>query len=87
MTDGTPPPPAGAPNDWYATRWDFSQDFQYFKTVGTPGVVTGWTDYDPEMDGIAAAASPVPEPCTLIVWSLLGASGVGIGWWRRKRKA
>ena len=32
-------------------------------------------------------ATPVPEPSTLIVWLLLGASGVAIGWWRRKRKA
>jgi hypothetical protein len=29
----------------------------------------------------------VPEPSTLIIWSLLGASGIGIGWWRRKRGA
>ena len=28
---------------------------------------------------------PIPEPCTFIVWSLLGASGIGIGWLRRKR--
>jgi len=80
-------PPAGATDDWYATRWDFSQDFQYFKTVGTPGVVIDWNDYDPEMDGIAAAAPSIPEPCTLVVWSLLGASGIGIGWWRRRRAA
>jgi len=31
--------------------------------------------------------STVPEPSTLVVWSLLGASGAAIGWWRRKRKA
>ena len=29
----------------------------------------------------------VPEPCTLIVWSLLGASGVTIGWSRRRKRA
>ncbi len=31
--------------------------------------------------------SAVPEPCTLIVWSLLGASGVTLGWWRRRKRA
>jgi hypothetical protein len=29
----------------------------------------------------------VPEPSTLVVWSLLGASGVTLGWRRRKRRA
>ena len=32
------------------------------------------------------ANSPVPEPSTLIVWSLLGALAVSLGW-RRRRKA
>jgi hypothetical protein len=27
----------------------------------------------------------IPEPSTLIVWSLLGASGIAVGWWRRRR--
>ncbi len=26
----------------------------------------------------------IPEPSTLIIWSLLGALGMTIGWWRRK---
>ncbi len=29
----------------------------------------------------------IPEPSTLIVWSLLGALGICFGWWRRKRSA
>lgn len=73
-------PPAGATDDWYATRWDFSQNYTYFKTVGTPGVVVGWGDYDPEMDGIAAV---VPIPGAL----LLGAIGLGVSGWRLRRKA
>ncbi len=34
-----------------------------------------------------ATIEPIPEPASLLVWSLLGASGVGIGWWRRRRQA
>ena len=29
----------------------------------------------------------VPEPATLIVWSLLGASGIAVGWSRRRKRA
>ena len=27
----------------------------------------------------------VPEPCSLAIWSLLGAVGIAIGYWKRKR--
>ena len=28
-----------------------------------------------------------PEPGSVIVWSLLGATGISFGWWRRRRRA
>jgi len=31
--------------------------------------------------------SPIPEPASVIVWSLLGALGIAVGWWTRRRKA
>jgi hypothetical protein len=76
-----PTPPPGATDDWYATRWDFSNSYQYFKTVGTPGVVVGWYDYDPEMDGIAAVAIPAPGAMLLSAIGLLG-----LGGWRVRDK-
>jgi len=34
-----------------------------------------------------AGGSPVPEPSTLIVWSLLGSLAIGLGWWRKRKTA
>jgi hypothetical protein len=34
--------------------------------------------------GSAPGSDTVPEPTTLIIWSLLGGLGICIGWWRRK---
>ena len=31
------------------------------------------------------AINPIPEPSPLIIWSLLGALGIAVGWWRRRR--
>ena len=31
--------------------------------------------------------APVPEPTTLIIWSLLGGLGVAVGWYRRRKPA
>ncbi len=30
------------------------------------------------------APEPIPEPSTLIIWSLLGALGIMVGWWRKR---
>ena len=31
--------------------------------------------------------TPIPEPCSLIVWSLIGGFGIGGAWLRRKKRA
>jgi hypothetical protein len=42
-------------------------------------------------DGIFVTAERVndlvPEPSTLIIWSLLGGLGIGVGWWRKRKAA
>jgi hypothetical protein len=35
------------------------------------------------LDSLRAEA--VPEPCTIVIWSLLGALGITFGWWRRRK--
>jgi hypothetical protein len=37
----------------------------------------------PQVDGNGNLGS-VPEPTTFVIWSLIGASAIGVGWWRRK---
>ena len=54
------------------------------------GFTSGWIpDYDDYLfRNVRLEVTPtVPEPSTLIVWSLLGASGVTLGWWRRRKRA
>ena len=37
--------------------------------------------------GLAVVSNPIPEPSTLIIWSLLGAIGIGVSWRSRRRRA
>jgi len=37
------------------------------------------------LEGLRLTA--IPEPASIIIWSLIGAFGIGLGWWRRRRKA
>ena len=53
----------------------------------TPAVVynnytSNWDIEDPWSPSPLPAT--VPEPCSLAVWSLLGALGIAIGWWRSR---
>jgi hypothetical protein len=36
--------------------------------------------------GFASAATTVPEPASIITWSLLGVGMIGGGWFQRRRK-
>ncbi len=38
-------------------------------------------------DLLQMSGSNIPEPATLVIWSLLGALAAGIGWWRRRKAA
>jgi hypothetical protein len=62
---------------------DAGDTFAWAPTVdldGNPRIVNGLID-------IGAYEGSVPEPSTLIVWSLLGGLGIAVGWRRRKRTA
>ena len=43
------------------------------------------TDWDYRLQG--QQGTVIPEPSTFIIWSLLGALSLTIGWWRRRRAA
>ena len=44
--------------------------------------IIAW-EYRNEYDPI----STIPEPNTLVIWSLLGTLAIGLGWWRRRKAA
>lgn len=51
-------------------------------------VHSGDTPSDVYVDAIRILdTNPIPEPSGLSVWSLLGAIGITVGWWRRRRRA
>jgi hypothetical protein len=50
-------------------------------------VVATSSNFAFEFDNVAYSASPIPEPGSLIVWTVLGLSVAGAGWWRRRKAA
>jgi len=78
---------AGEPNDGWdledygSVNWHhYYADFE----IGT------WNDLsnEPHLSSIVELNSnPIPEPSTLIIWSILGAIGIGYAWRRRTRIA
>ena len=61
---------------------------EYAKAVWNGGwTITGFVLSDAPTWQTMADAAAVPEPTTIIVWSLLGLVAAGYGVWRRKRAA
>jgi len=57
-----------------------------FVTSGVAnGVNTGFVGNDVWYAFSNITTAPVPEPASLAIWSLVGMTGVGLGWMRRKR--
>ncbi len=59
--------------------------------LGIPHAATlELVQYSPQLGrlrqfGEITALSSIPEPSTFIIWSLLGALGITVGWWRRRK--
>jgi len=63
--------------------------FQFvIRKISHPTGYAAYRAYPRNADGVryAAATAAVPEPASLIVWSLLGAIGIGAGWRRRGKE-
>ncbi len=59
----------------------------YYTAMYSDAYAAAWMTSHPSdlvSSGYTIAEAPVPEPTTLIVWSLLGVLGITIGWWRRR---
>jgi len=54
--------------------------------MGGEGDVPAFADYEFSFD-VRAVPGDIPEPSTLIIWSLLASLGMGLGWWRRRKRA
>ncbi len=78
----------GEPNEYRGMPEDFAHvSNQGGSLAGWNDVVIDWYRSDSYIVEYDTAANAIPEPSAMIVWSLLGASGVGIGWCGRKRQA
>jgi hypothetical protein len=52
--------------------------------LDSTGTFTGGSQIGPPES--AFAIMPIPEPSTLLIWSLLAGLGIGAGWRRRERR-
>ncbi len=63
------------------------QDFGILMTASSSWPSGSWDDLQPLSRHGIIEVQPIPEPSTVIIWSLLGTFGVAFGWYRRRRTA
>jgi hypothetical protein len=71
-----------------SANWNMSSSTgQSEEFVDIGGGVTSSNDSNLFAMKVEGDSPAVPEPATIIVWSLLGGCGIALGWQRRKRAA
>ena len=54
------------------------------RDISNAGHIVGW-GINPDGSQHGFLLTVIPEPSTFIIWFLLGALGITVGWWRRRR--
>jgi len=70
----------GAWSAWTIDLLDPTLDIAHITDLQVGG--SGW-NFESRADNVSILGV-IPEPSTLLIWSLLAALGIGWGWWRRK---
>ena len=74
-------------NGVYLTNPNMANVLQTFNALSTVDVrlaLGGERDWDFNWTRFEVGSAAVPEPTTLIIWSLLGALGIATTWWRKR---
>ena len=73
---------------WEAADSAFGASVRRADYIHSTNSFINWTELTPARSAaFRLDGSPIPEPCTLIIWSLLGALAFTVGWWPRRRAA
>jgi len=73
-------------NDW-ADQFIGLRSDSPFSSVEIRYTRPGAQELSVYVDDFGIGWGVIPEPSTLMIWSLLGALGVSVAWWRRRRAA
>jgi len=66
------------------SQWTDGNRYNWSATDLALAIPTASRDWVFHLDMEAAPSSVIPEPSTLLIWSLLAGLGIGMGWRRRK---
>ena len=79
--------PAGNVGDVYYYAWRIEADVARMDLSNGYGYRLEATDYSSHHNMKLFKVEAIPEPVSIIIWSLIGAIGIGAGLWERRRKA